>query len=107
MNTSELSIILKKHDEWLKGINGGERANLSGADLSGANLDFSSWPLWCGSLNAKIDDRLTIQLVYHLLRAVSVSDSVSDDIKTAIMSDDLINIANKFHRVEECGSISK
>ena len=36
------------------------RANLRGADLRGAdlreaNLDFSCWPLWCGSKDVKLD----------------------------------------------------
>jgi hypothetical protein len=40
-------------------------ADLREADLSGANIDFSCWPLWCGSLNAKIDERIARQLLYH------------------------------------------
>jgi hypothetical protein len=49
-------------------------ADLSGADLreanlSWANLDFSVWPLWCGSLEVgKIDDRLALQLLAHVAR---------------------------------------
>ena len=35
MNTNA---ILEKHRKWLRGEDGGERANLYGADLSGANL---------------------------------------------------------------------
>ena len=47
------------------------RANLSGADLRGAdlsraNLDYSCYPLWCGSLHLKADKRLACQLAYHL-----------------------------------------
>jgi len=42
-------------------------ANLSHANLSGANLDYACWPLWCGSLNVKVDDRFVAQLIYHLL----------------------------------------
>ena len=34
----ELNEILRKHELWLKGKGGGERANLSGADLIGADL---------------------------------------------------------------------
>lgn len=41
-------------------------ADLRGADLRGADLDFSCWPLWCGSLDVKIDAYLFDQLVYHL-----------------------------------------
>jgi hypothetical protein len=36
--TEELADIISKHGLWLQGADGGERANLSGADLSDANL---------------------------------------------------------------------
>ena len=38
MDQSELKQILEKHRLWLNGEDGGERADLSGADLSRANL---------------------------------------------------------------------
>jgi hypothetical protein len=41
-------------------------ANLHGADLSGADLDFAAWPLWCGGTLAKLDRRLSLQLIYHV-----------------------------------------
>ena len=37
-----LSEILKKHKMWLAGVEGGERANLIGADLSDANLRYAN-----------------------------------------------------------------
>ena len=43
-------------------------ADLHGADLQGACLDLSCWPLWCGSINVKADDRLFAQLLFHLTR---------------------------------------
>ncbi len=43
-------------------------ANLRGADLRGADLDFSCWPLHCGSTAAKADDHLFAQLLFHLTR---------------------------------------
>lgn len=43
-------------------------ANLSGADLRRADLDYSCWPLWCGSKNIKADDRLVAQLFFHVTR---------------------------------------
>ena len=43
-------------------------ANLCGANLCGAKLDFSSWPLWCGSKDVKADDRLVAQLFFHATR---------------------------------------
>ena len=38
MTNDELRKIIEKHKKWLRGMEGGERANLRGADLSGANL---------------------------------------------------------------------
>lgn len=43
-------------------------SNLRSANLQGANLDFSAWPLWCGSFYVKIDRNQFAQLVYHLCR---------------------------------------
>jgi hypothetical protein len=43
-------------------------ANLQGADLRGANLDFSCWPLHCGSTKVIADDRLVAQMILHLTR---------------------------------------
>ncbi|MEY8576163.1 pentapeptide repeat-containing protein [Oscillospiraceae bacterium 21-37] len=43
------------------------KADLQGANLRGANLDYSCWPLWCGSLDVKVDVRLAAQLVCPLL----------------------------------------
>ena len=66
--------ILQRHAKWL--VSGGadgesadlHGADLDGADLHGANLDFSCWPLWCGSKNVKADDRLIAQLIFHVTR---------------------------------------
>jgi len=41
-------------------------AVLNGADLSGASLDYSCWPLWCGSLLVKADAALVGQLLFHV-----------------------------------------
>ena len=86
--------ILQRHAKWLvSGGTDGESADLSNADLRSANLsnadlryanlsnanlryanlryadlDFSCWPLWCGSKNVKADDRLVAQLIFHVTR---------------------------------------
>ena len=79
------------------------RVNLSWADLSEADFDFSCWPLRCGSLNVKIDRRIFCQLLYHALRA---GQSVDDpEVKRLFEIPEIVNLANKFHRVEECGKI--
>ena len=48
-------------------------ANLCNADLRGANLDFSCWPLWCGSLHVTIDEDQAAQLAYHLASVLPTS----------------------------------
>lgn len=78
-------------------------ANLRDADLRDADIDYATWPLWCGSMEAYIDDRIAIQLLYHLLRPVQASPYVSQEVKERLLTDDLIDLANRFHRIEECG----
>ena len=74
-------------------------ANLQGADLRAANIDYSCWPLWCGSLDVKVDRRIFCQLAYHLCRVI-VDD---DDCKEAQLM--LGRLANEFHRADECGRV--
>ena len=78
-------------------------ADLEGADLEGADLDFSCLPLWCGSLSANFDDRQLIQIAYHLVKAGLQSKNASRETKAELSK--LIDLANKFHRVGECGMI--
>ena len=130
MTQEELQTILEKHKKWLNDVPGGECANLigtnleganledanlrganlkganirgadlRGANLRGANLDYSCWPLWCGSLrNVRIDKRIFAQLAYHICRVI-VDD---DECKAAQRA--LYPIANQFHRVNECGRL--
>lgn len=100
MTQEELQTILEKHKKWLNNVPGGECANLAGANLKGANLDYSCWPLWCGSLrNVRIDKRIFAQLAYHICRVI-VDD---DECKAAQRA--LYPIANQFHRVNECGRL--
>ena len=84
-------------------------ADLRGADLRGANLrdtnlDYSCLPLWCGSLEAHFDDRQLVQIAYHLIKAGLQSKNASEETKKELSK--LINFANKFHRVNECGEIT-
>ena len=85
-------------------------ANLTGADLRGVNLrdtnlDYSCLPLWCGSLEAHFDDRQLVQIAYHLIKAGLQSKNASEETKNQLAK--LIDFANKFHRVNECGEIKK
>ena len=79
--------------------------SLSGADLSGADLDYSCLPLWCGSLEAHFDDRQLVQIAYHLVKSGLQSKNASEETKKELSK--LIDFANKFHRVDECGEIKK
>lgn len=107
--TGDLKEILKKHLAWLRDEKDGKRADLTGANLTDANLtdanltcanlDFASLPLWCGSLNVKVDIRIGAQIAYHFCRL----KSEDPDIKTAQQA--IKDLANKFHRVNECGRI--
>lgn len=76
-------------------------ADLRGADLRGVNLDFSCWPLWCGSLDAIVDKRIAAQLAYHFCRIICDDDEVKAAQKA------LAPLANQFHRVAECGRIEE
>ena len=74
-------------------------ADLRYADLRGANIDFSCYPLWCGSLGLKADKRLACQLAYHLC------SMQCDDAEYIKMRNSILGFANKFHRVDECGEL--
>ena len=76
-------------------------ANLRGANLKGADLDFSCYPIWCGSLHIKADKRLACQLAYHLC---SIQCDDADYIK---MRNSILDFANQFHRVCECGKLEE
>ena len=116
----ELEQFLRKHKLWLDDDPEGKQANLSeanlrganlsganlrGANLSEANLDYSCLPLWCGSLSAHFDDRQLTQIAYHLVKAGLNSKNASEETKAEL--EKLIDLANNFHRVEECGKIKK
>ena len=121
MDQKLLKDILDKHQKWLNKEKGGERANLScanlsganlsganlrGANLIGANIDYSCWSLWCGSLHAQIEDRIACQLIYHVCSTIASSPAVSDEIKRIMLSEPVIEVANQFHRVENCGRLA-
>lgn len=76
-------------------------ANLKGANLKWANLDYSCWPLWCGSLDVKVDRRIAAQLAYHFCRLDC------DDLEYITARNAILDFANTFHRVEKCGVIEK
>jgi len=59
-------------------------ANLHGANLRGADLDFSCWPLWCGSKDVKVDRRIAAQLAAHFC-ALSCDDDDYREARSAIL----------------------
>ena len=86
------------HGAYLGGADLGG-ADLRGADLRGADLDFASLPLWCGSLRIKADKRIAAQIAYHFC-------SLECDDKDFIMARNaIIDFANQFYRVRECGEL--
>ena len=116
MYKEELQEILKKHKKWLAGEDGGvradlrradlseadlRRADLSGADLRRADLDFACWPLWCGSLAVKVCKRIAVQLAYHFCKLDC------DDPEYITARNAILDFANQFHRVSECGKLEK
>ena len=137
MTKKEFDEMLRLHEMWLNGEEGGKRANMQDAnmqcadmqyanmqcanmqrtdmrhadmrsakmqrtDMRGANIDYSAWPLCCGSLKAYVDDRIAIQLLYHTLSVVQYSPYVSEDVKRTLLTRDVVDVANRFHRVDEC-----
>jgi hypothetical protein len=115
MIPEELRNVLGLHKKWLNDEDGGTRADLCradlcradlcGADLRGANLreadlreahiDFSCWPLWCGSKNVKVDKKIFAQLAMHLC-GVIVDDDECKQAQAALMP-----IARQCHRADE------
>ena len=79
------------------------RTYLRNADLKGADIDYSCLPLWCGSLTAHFDDRQLRQIAYHLVKAGLHSKNASPETKRELAK--LIDFANGFHLVGECGEI--
>ena len=82
-------------------------ADLQYTDMRDADIDYASWPLWCGSLKAYVDDRIAIQLLYHTLSVVQHSPYVSEEVKAKLLTPEIVSLANRFHRVGECMKIKE
>ncbi len=74
-------------------------AYLEGTNLRGAKIDFSCWPLHCGSFDAKVDRYIAAQLAYHFCRL----DCENPDFIEARNA--IINFANQYSKVDECGKL--
>ena len=124
MDEKNLSEVLRLHKAWLNDEPGGQgaklsganlrdanlsdadlawadlaMADLSGADLRGADLDFSCWPLWCGSKGVKVDARIAQQLAAHFC-ALDCDDPEYLAARAAILE-----FAKKSHRAGELGLV--
>lgn len=95
MNAEDIAKTLELHKLWMDSAPGGERAHLSGADL-----DFATWPLWCGSKGVRVDRRIAAQLAAHFC----VLECDDPDYQTA--RDAVLPFARSSHRAEELGLIS-
>ena len=73
------------------------RAILQGADLRGADLDFASFPLWCGGSRFKCDLKLVYQLLAHIC---TLDFDDPDGIKELVLP-----FAIKSHRAKDLGLI--
>ena len=74
-------------------------ADLQGADLRNADLDFSVLFFGCKSFDFKADKRIMVQIAYHFCRIKFEDEEAKKAQKY------LRELANQFHRVEECGKI--
>ena len=70
-------------------------ADLQEADLRWANLDFSCWPLWCGSHSVKVDKRIAVQLAAHFC-ALDCDNKEYQEARRSILK-----FAKQFHRISE------
>jgi len=69
------------------------RANLMKANLQGANLDFSCWPLWCGSQGVKIDEKQAKQLLAHAF-------NVAIEFWPGELTQEQLRWINSFHTIQ-------
>ena len=72
-------------------------ADLSGANLRGANLDYSCWPLWCGSKKVRVDVKIAAQLAAHFCAL----DCDNKDYQKARKA--ILKFALKSHRATDLG----
>ena len=72
-------------------------ADLYGADLRGADLDYSCWPLWCGTKDMTVDARIVAQLLAHVC-ALRCDDPAARAAQDAVRA-----FAQTSHRATDLG----
>ena len=92
MHKEQLVETLELHKKWLENEPDGK-----GADLRGADLDFSCLPLWCGSKNMIVDRRIAAQIAAHFCTL----DCDDPDYKAA--REAILAFAKTSHRAVELG----
>lgn len=90
MTRTELSEILERHRKWLAGEAGGQRADLSDADLRGADLYNCCLPLWCGGMRITLDRIQMAQVIYHFC------SMVCEDLEIQELQKSMYKFANEF-----------
>lgn len=83
--------IISRYKAGERGFRG---ADLRGADLCKADLDMSCLPLWCGSLNMKVDKRIAAQIMYHAC-ALDCDDPKYREVRSKCLA-----FANQMHRID-------
>lgn len=58
-----------------------------------------------GLMMKVVHEKQIIQQLYHVLSHVKYSEQISVEVKEKLFNEDLIRLANRFHRVEECGKL--
>jgi hypothetical protein len=76
-------------------------ANLCGANLRGADLDYSCWPLSCGSNHVTVDARIAAQLAAHFC----VLDCDDKDYQKARKA--ILEFAKTSHRAGDLGLLEE
>lgn len=98
---------IDEHLKWLERCGGKQadlqRVDLEGAQLQGADIDYSCWPLWCGGLDVHLDNEQLKQIAYHLVRNGLFSNKASDETKEELRK--ILDFANESHLVGMCGVI--
>lgn len=72
---------------------------LANANFISADIDYASLPMSCNSLHLTVDQRIAVQMAYHFC-ALNCDDPAFITARNAIL-----DFANTFHRVEECGKL--
>lgn len=78
-------------------------ANLSSANLSYADIDYSCWPLWCGSRDVKVDKKIALQILAHFI-VLDCDDQDIIELQSFILSTGLPQLC---HRAKELGIVEE